>query len=92
MTGLEMARKEKPDVIVLDLNMKPIDGLGFLELLASEATAPLPPVVILTSLVPDDTQYLKRAGATEIMSKSELTGAALIAAVRRALTVAEPVA
>jgi signal transduction histidine kinase/CheY-like chemotaxis protein len=92
MSGLEMVRKEKPDVIILDLNMKPIDGPGFLELLASEATGPLPPVVILTSLVPDDTRYLKRAGATEIMSKSDLTGASLIAAVRRALTVEEPVA
>jgi CheY-like chemotaxis protein len=92
MTGLAIARKEKPDVIVLDLNMKPIDGLGFLELLASETIGPLPPVVILTSLVPNDTQYLKRAGASVIMSKSDLTGAALIAAVRRALTARETAA
>ena len=43
MTGIGLARKEKPDVIVLDLNMKPIDGMGFLELLASEARGPRPP-------------------------------------------------
>jgi CheY-like chemotaxis protein len=93
LAGLELARKEKPDVIILDLNMKPIDGLSFLGLLASEATGSLPPVIILTSLVPDDTQRLKCAGATEVMSKSDLTGAALIAAIRRALTAAEePVA
>lgn len=87
LAGLAMAHKEKPDVIILDLNMRPIDGLGFLELLAAEARGPLPPVIILTSLVPDDTQKLKRAGVREIVSKSDLTGAALIAAIRRALTV-----
>ena len=91
LTGLEMARKEKPDVIILDLNMTPIDGLSFLELLASEAIGPLPPVVVLTSLVPVDTQPLRRAGAREIMSKSDLTGAALITTVRRALTAEETV-
>src|SRR6185312_5787611 len=78
LSGLEMARKEKPDVIILDLNMKPIDGLSFLQLLASEAMGRLPPVIVLTSLVPADTQHLKRAGATEVMSKSDLTSAALI--------------
>jgi signal transduction histidine kinase/CheY-like chemotaxis protein len=92
LSGLEMARKEKPDLIIVDLNMKPIDGLSFIELLASEVTGPMPPVVVLTSLVPADTQKLKHAGATEIMSKSDLTGAALVATIRRALSVAEPVA
>jgi signal transduction histidine kinase/CheY-like chemotaxis protein len=86
MIGLALVRKEKPDVIILDLNMRPIDGLSFLELLASEANGPLPPVIVLTSQVPGDTQKLKQAGATEIMSKSDLTGATLIAAIRRAMT------
>jgi CheY-like chemotaxis protein len=88
LAGLEMARKEKPDVIILDLNVKPIDGLSFLELLAAEGSA-RPPVIVLTSLVPDDTQRLKRAGATEIMSKADLTGAALVATMRRALAAVE---
>jgi signal transduction histidine kinase/CheY-like chemotaxis protein len=86
LAGLAMVRKEKPDVIILDLNMRPIDGLSFLDLLRSEATGPVPPVIVLTSLVPDDTEKLKRAGATDIMSKSDLTGAALVAAIRRALS------
>ncbi len=92
MSGLALARKEKPDVIILDLNMKPIDGLSFLELLAAEMSGSLPPVVVLTSLVPEDTQKLKRAGASEIMSKSDLTAASLIAAIRRALTIEETAA
>jgi signal transduction histidine kinase/CheY-like chemotaxis protein len=91
MTGINLARNEKPDVIVLDLNMKPIDGMGFLELLASETRGPRPPIVILTSLVPQDVQPLKRAGATVIMSKSDLTSAALTAAIRRAITAEERV-
>ena len=31
--GLDMAEAEKPDVILLDLKMPKLDGLGFLELL-----------------------------------------------------------
>lgn len=92
LAGLTMVRKEKPDVIILDLNMRPLDGLSFLDLLPSEASGPLPPVIILTSQVPDDTQKLKRVGVREIVSKSDLTGAALIAAIRRALTVENAIA
>ena len=92
LAGLAMVRKEKPDVIILDLNMRPLDGLSFLDLLPSETAGPLPRIIVLTSLVPDDTQKLKRAGVTEIMSKSNLTGATLIAAIRRALTVQEATA
>jgi signal transduction histidine kinase/CheY-like chemotaxis protein len=86
LAGLALVRKEKPDVIILDLNMRPIDGLSFLDLLRSDAAGPLPPVIVLTSLVPDDTEKLKRAGATDIMSKSDLTAAALVAVIRRALS------
>ena len=86
LAGLAMVRKERPDVIILDLNMRPLDGLSFLDLLPTEVSGPLPRVIVLTSLVPDDTEKLKRAGASEIMSKSDLTGATLIAAIRRALT------
>jgi CheY-like chemotaxis protein/two-component sensor histidine kinase len=89
LSGLAMVRKEKPDVIILDLNMRPLDGLSFLDLMPSEASGPVPPVIVLTSLVPDDTQKLRRAGVSQIMSKSDLTGAALIAAIRRALRVEE---
>jgi hypothetical protein len=49
-------------------------------------------VVVLTSLIPDDTRHLKAAGATEIISKSDLTGAALVAALRRALSAEETAA
>lgn len=92
LAGLAMARKEKPDVIILDLNMRPLDGLSFLDLLPAEASGTAPPVIVLTSLVPDDTQKLRRAGVSEIMSKSDLTGATLIAAIRRALTVEASIA
>ena len=36
--GLDMAESEKPDVILLDLKMPKLDGLGFLELLQLKKT------------------------------------------------------
>lgn len=84
LAGIDLARKENPDVIILDLDMKPIDGFGFLDMLAANE-AKAPPVVILSSMIPDEAQRRRLAGAAEIMSKSDLTGAALVSVLRRAI-------
>ena len=85
MAGLGLARTQKPDVIIVDLNMKPIDGFAFMELLVSEHMDHCPPVVVLTSLVLDASDRARLANASDIMSKSDLTSAALVSAVRRAM-------
>jgi len=84
MAGLDLMRKQSPDVIILDLNMKPIDGFGFLDLLA-DSEHNRPPVIVLSSLVPNDAQKRKLAAATEVMSKSDLTTTTLVAALRRVI-------
>ena len=89
LAGLDLARKENPDVIILDLNMQPIDGFSFLDLLCNGEKNDHPPVVVLTSLIPDDKQKLRLAAAAEIMSKSELTSGTLVTAVRRAIETRE---
>jgi signal transduction histidine kinase/CheY-like chemotaxis protein len=85
LAGLEIARNESPEAIILDLNMKPIDGFAFLDLLKAENTKKRPAVVVLSSLIPDDAQRRRLRGAAEIVSKSDLTAGALVAALRRAI-------
>ena len=71
VAGLEMARSERPDVILLDLMMPDLDGFEVLSRLkASEETSRIP-VVIITSKVLEEgeEQRLREAGAG-LLSKS----------------------
>jgi DNA-binding response OmpR family regulator len=52
--GLEMAKKEKPDLILLDIKMPKMDGMTMLSLLRKENYGKKPKVIILTNLDPDD--------------------------------------
>lgn len=53
--GLEMARRERPDLILLDLRMPVMDGLTMLDLLRRDEGGRSAIVIILTNLEPDDT-------------------------------------
>lgn len=53
--GLAMAKKEKPDLILLDIRMPKMDGMTMLNLLRKEAEGKKIKVIILTNLEPDDT-------------------------------------
>jgi DNA-binding response OmpR family regulator len=46
LTGLELARKHKPDVVILDLGLPDIDGLEVCEKLRAESSIP---IVMLTA-------------------------------------------
>ncbi len=47
--GLELAQKEKPDVIVLDILMPKLDGLELCALLREDAQLRLTPILMLTA-------------------------------------------
>jgi two-component system chemotaxis response regulator CheY len=49
--GLQMLAKVEPDLILLDINMKPMDGLEFLARVRGSMTVPDPkvPTIFLTS-------------------------------------------
>ena len=47
--GLEKARSENPDLIVLDIAMPKMDGFSFLNELKEEKGGNIPPVIMLTS-------------------------------------------
>jgi len=52
--GLEKAKSENPDLILLDIRMPVMDGMAMLDLLRKEETGKKTKVIILTNLEPDD--------------------------------------
>lgn len=47
--GLQKARQEKPDLIVLDVMMPKVDGLTFVRELRARTGSDAPPIIMLTS-------------------------------------------
>jgi pilus assembly protein CpaE len=79
--AIEMAQEHKPDIILMDINMPGIDGIG-----ASQRISELVPrAQIIIMSVQSDSDYLRRAmlaGARDFLTKP-FGGDELIAAVRR---------
>ena len=66
--GLELFRREHPDVIVLDLKMPGMDGLTVLQQVRS--LNPKQPVIILTGAgTPEAEQQVRALGVTEFVEK-----------------------
>jgi signal transduction histidine kinase/DNA-binding response OmpR family regulator len=84
--GIERARTERPDVILLDLGLPDLDGREVLRRLKGDPETHDVPVVIVTSSRLDrtDSEQLSRL-ATAIVSKDVLTPAVVADAVRHAL-------
>jgi DNA-binding NtrC family response regulator len=66
--GLELFRRERPDVIVLDLNMPEMDGVAVLHQVRS--FKPDQPVIILTGAgTPEKEQRVHALGVSEFVEK-----------------------
>ncbi len=57
--GLQMAIKEKPDAIILDLLMPKMDGMTFLKTLRKDNWGEKVPVIIFTNLSANSTDLVK---------------------------------
>jgi CheY-like chemotaxis protein len=71
--GVEMAQREKPALILLDILMNGINGIETLELLKKDDIIKDIPVIILTNYTREET--LKKAlalGAKEIIVKTDI--------------------
>ena len=83
--GLERARAERPDAIILDLSMPDMDGTAVLDELRSEPATGAIPIVIQTARSLDGAEELRLTGrAIAIVRKSD-PPSAIASAVRRAL-------
>jgi DNA-binding response OmpR family regulator len=66
--GLKVFRRERPDVVVLDLNMPGIDGLTVLQEIRN--LNPSQPVIILTEAgTAEEEQQVRALGVTEYVVK-----------------------
>jgi len=79
--AIEEARRLRPDIVLMDVNMPHLDGLQATELMAQDQ--PGPPVIIMS--VQGDRDYIRRAmqaGAREFLIKP-FTGGELTDSIRR---------
>lgn len=69
-TGVDMARRERPALILLDLNLPDRDGAEILqELRADPKTSGIPVIVISADAMPRQMQHLLSAGAEAYLTK-----------------------
>jgi len=69
-TGLEavrVARAEKPDLIILDIEMPEMNGIQACRILKADATTQKMPIIVLTSMQMED--EARRAGAEHYLRK-----------------------
>jgi CheY-like chemotaxis protein len=88
-TGLEairVARAEKPDLIVLDIEMPEMNGIQACRILKSEAVTSHIPVIVLTSMQMED--EARRAGANHFLRKP-IDEPTFLAEVKRFLPIVE---
>ena len=83
MEGLELAGREKPDIILLDIILPKKDGFMVLNELKSDKKTSKMKVIMLTNLGQDeDIAKGKKIGALDYFVKASLTPAQLVDKVR----------
>jgi len=84
--GLEIAQKENPDIILLDIIMPKFNGLDVLEKLRSNKDTDDIPVIILTNLPEDaSADKAKQLGAKGYFVKAEYEPEKLARAIQQML-------
>jgi signal transduction histidine kinase/CheY-like chemotaxis protein len=76
---------QRPDVLLLDLNMPGMNGFEFLERLSAEGGDERIPTVVLTSAILDEAQRGRLGKVARILSKSDLSSPLLVEAITDAL-------
>ena len=88
-TGLEairVARAERPDLVVLDIEMPEMNGIQACRILRSDAVTSSIPVIVLTSMQMED--EARRAGASHFLRKP-IDEPTFLAEVKRFLPIVE---
>ncbi len=68
--GVEMARSQKPDVIIMDKNMPVMDGMEATKILKKdESTKHIPIIFVTSSAMKGDREEILQTGCDEYISK-----------------------
>ncbi len=87
LEGLEQLSKVKPDIILLDVLMPQLDGIGFLKRAAIKQTYPKTKVVACTNLSDSETrEQMLALGADRQVLKSDLSPSQLVAMIEELRT------
>lgn len=85
-TGLNIAKNEKPDIILLDLIIPKMDGFTVLENLKKDESVKNIPVIVLTNLeATDDVEKVVGLGATTYLVKANYDIAEIVAKIKEIL-------
>jgi len=88
--ALGIIRKEKPDLILLDIMMPKINGLDVLAEIKKDPTLKEIPVIMLTALIQDVTKVKSlMSGADDYLMKSEVMPGEVITKVNQVLDAAK---
>lgn len=86
--GLELAKKVKPDIILLDVIMPKLDGFAVLKQLKEDDSVSDIPVILLTNLGQDeDIKKGKQLGAADYFVKANHTPAEVVMKIRDVLKI-----
>jgi DNA-binding response OmpR family regulator len=86
--GLELIKKFKPDIVLLDIIMPKIDGFAVLKMLQDDEATQGIPVILLTNLGQDeDIKRGKKLGARDYFVKANHTPAEVVNKVKEVLKV-----
>lgn len=80
--GLASLEEERPDIVLLDLNMPGMDGFQFLDRISAQSEVP---AIVLTLMILGDEQRERLGDAAKVVSKSDLSTEVLVEAIADAL-------
>lgn len=84
--GLETAKSEKPDLILLDIMMPMMDGFSVLAEIKEDASLKDVPVIIMTNLgTNEDIDKGKKMGAVDYVVKADSTPAQIVERIKKYL-------
>jgi CheY-like chemotaxis protein len=80
--GLRIAAAQRPDMILLDLDMVGMNGYEFLARAQETDELKGIPIVVATAMVMDETVRRRLTGAAGVLSKYDLNTEMLVTAIR----------
>lgn len=85
-TGVELVKKFRPDLVLLDMQMPEVDGLSALRIIRKEDWGKTVPVIILTNLGEEESpKELRSLGISGYIVKADLTPRQVVARVKETL-------